>query len=58
MTSHEFWTLTRRLISYAVLSAVTFLVCFPLVWALSDVAQAEVGDFCDAADTGSPYSHA
>ena len=27
--------LTRRLASYAVLCAVTFLVCFPLVWALS-----------------------
>lgn len=35
MTKSEFWTLTRRLVSYAILSAVTFVVCFPLVWALS-----------------------
>jgi ABC-type glycerol-3-phosphate transport system permease component len=35
MSRNEFWTLTRRLASYAVLSAVTFIVCFPLVWALS-----------------------
>ena len=35
MTERAFWSLTRRLASYAVLCAVTFLVCFPLVWALS-----------------------
>jgi len=35
MSRSEFWTLTRRLVSYAVLSAVTFFVCFPLVWAVS-----------------------
>ena len=35
MRRGEFWTLVRRLAAYAVLSAVTFIVCFPLVWALS-----------------------
>lgn len=35
MTSRDFWSLTRRLSLYALLSAVTFVVCFPLVWALS-----------------------
>jgi ABC-type glycerol-3-phosphate transport system permease component len=35
MTSHQFWTASRRLVLYATLCAVTFLVCFPLVWALS-----------------------
>ena len=31
----QFRTLTRRLVAYAALCAVTFVVCFPLVWALS-----------------------
>jgi ABC-type glycerol-3-phosphate transport system permease component len=31
----EFWLLTRRLVLYASLSAMTFIVCFPLIWALS-----------------------
>ena len=35
MTKREFWQLTRRLCLYAILCAVTFVVCFPLVWALS-----------------------
>lgn len=35
MTSHAFWTVARRVVLYAALCAVTFLVCFPLVWALS-----------------------
>lgn len=35
MTTREFWQVTRRLCLYATLCAVTFVVCFPLVWALS-----------------------
>jgi ABC-type glycerol-3-phosphate transport system permease component len=35
MNSHGFWSVTRRLATYACLSAVTFLVCFPLLWAVS-----------------------
>ena len=53
MTRHEFWTLTRRLVSYAVLSAVTFRRVLPAGLGRLDVAEAQVGDFRDAADTGS-----
>jgi ABC-type glycerol-3-phosphate transport system permease component len=35
MTTQYTWTAIRRLIVYATLCAVTFVVCFPLVWALS-----------------------
>jgi ABC-type glycerol-3-phosphate transport system permease component len=35
MSPNGLWTLTHRLVVYASLSAVTFLVCFPLLWALS-----------------------
>jgi ABC-type glycerol-3-phosphate transport system permease component len=35
MSPHGFWTLTHRLVVYASLCAVTFAVCFPLLWALS-----------------------
>jgi ABC-type glycerol-3-phosphate transport system permease component len=35
MSAHDFWNLSRRLTIYATLCAVTFLVCFPLVWAVS-----------------------
>jgi ABC-type glycerol-3-phosphate transport system permease component len=35
MMQREFWLLTRRLVLYATLSAMTFIVCFPLIWALS-----------------------
>jgi hypothetical protein len=44
MTGNEVWTLTCRLVSYAVLSAVTFVVCLPLVWGAVDIAEAEVRD--------------
>ncbi len=50
MTRHEFWTLTRRLVSYAVLSAVTFRRLLPAGLGGLDVAEAQVGDFRDAAD--------
>lgn len=35
MIRREFWLITRRLVLYATLSAMTFIVCFPLIWALS-----------------------
>jgi ABC-type glycerol-3-phosphate transport system permease component len=35
MNPSGFWNLTQRLVVYASLCAVTFLVCFPLIWALS-----------------------
>ena len=35
MSLHGFWTATHRLVVYAGLCAVTFIVCFPLLWALS-----------------------
>ena len=35
MKRSEFWFSTRRLTLYATLSAVVFVVCFPLIWALS-----------------------
>jgi ABC-type glycerol-3-phosphate transport system permease component len=35
MSRRQFWSATQRLMLYAVLSAVTFIVCFPLIWALS-----------------------
>lgn len=35
MNPDSFWANTRRLASFAGLCAVTFLVCFPLIWALS-----------------------
>jgi ABC-type glycerol-3-phosphate transport system permease component len=35
MKRSEFWFSTRRLTLYATLSAVVFIVCFPLIWALS-----------------------
>jgi ABC-type glycerol-3-phosphate transport system permease component len=35
MSRHGLWTATHRLVVYAILCAVTFLVCFPLLWALS-----------------------
>lgn len=35
MTAQDFWTTTRRLAAYASLCAVTFVVCFPLIWAIS-----------------------
>jgi len=35
VTAQDFWTTTRRLAAYASLCAVTFVVCFPLIWAIS-----------------------
>ena len=35
MSPDWFWRITGRLALYATLCAVTFVVCFPLIWALS-----------------------
>ena len=35
MTPNRIWWITGRLALYATLCAVTFVVCFPLIWALS-----------------------
>lgn len=35
MTPDWFWRITGRIALYATLCAVTFVVCFPLIWALS-----------------------
>lgn len=35
MNRDQLWGVTRRLAAYAVLCAVTFVMCFPLIWAVS-----------------------
>lgn len=35
MTREHFWNIAKRLTSYAILTLVTFVMCFPLIWALS-----------------------
>lgn len=35
MTREKFWSITKRTASYSTLMIVTFVMCFPLIWALS-----------------------
>jgi ABC-type glycerol-3-phosphate transport system permease component len=35
MSTHGLWNATQRLVVYASLCAITFVICFPLLWALS-----------------------
>ena len=35
MSPHGLWTAAQRIVIYASLGAITFVICFPLLWALS-----------------------